>query len=51
MIDLCDLLLFFFQHGDLQSSFRAIQSSLNIYKNHADSKQIYDELRKMFSEL
>ncbi|CAF0939994.1 unnamed protein product [Rotaria sp. Silwood1] len=40
-----------YQQGDLQSSFRAIKSSLEIYKNHSDSKHIYDELRKMFSEL
>ncbi|CAF5218418.1 unnamed protein product, partial [Rotaria magnacalcarata] len=40
-----------YEQGDLQSSFRAIKSSLDIYKNHADSKHIYDELRKMFSEL
>ncbi len=42
---------FFFQQGDLQSSFRAIKNSLDIYKNHSDSKQIFDELKKMFSEL
>ncbi|CAF0774885.1 unnamed protein product [Adineta steineri] len=40
-----------YQQGDLQNSFRAIKSSLDIYKNHSDSKQIYDELKKMFSEL
>ncbi|CAF3703389.1 unnamed protein product, partial [Rotaria sordida] len=40
-----------YQQGDLQSSFRAIKSSLDIYKNHSDSKQIFDELKKMFSEL
>ncbi|CAF2880839.1 unnamed protein product [Rotaria sp. Silwood2] len=40
-----------YQQGDFQSSFRAIKSSLDIYKNHSDSKQIFDELRKMFSEL
>ncbi|CAF0748211.1 unnamed protein product [Didymodactylos carnosus] len=39
------------QQGDLQSSFRAIKSSLELYKNHADSKQIFDELTKMFAEL
>ncbi|UJR30893.1 hypothetical protein I4U23_018403 [Adineta vaga] len=39
------------EQGDLQNSFRAIKSSLDIYKNHSDSKQIYDELKKMFSEL
>ena len=40
-----------FQLGDLHHSFGAIKSSLDIYKNHSDSKQIYDELQKMFSEL
>ncbi len=40
-----------FQKGDLQSSFRAIKTSLDLYKNHSDSKQIFDQLEKMFSEL
>ena len=44
-------MIYLFQQGDLQSSFRAIKTSLDIYENHSDSKQIYDELRKMFSEL
>jgi hypothetical protein len=45
------LVFFLLQQGDLQSSYRAIKSSLDIYQNHSDSKQIHDELRKMFSEL
>jgi hypothetical protein len=45
------LVFFFLQQGDLQSSYRAIKSSLDIYQNHSDSKQIHDELKKMFSEL
>ncbi|CAF1280866.1 unnamed protein product [Adineta steineri] len=40
-----------YQQGDLQSSFRAIKNSLDVYKNHSDSKQIFDELKRMFSEL
>ncbi|CAF0851773.1 unnamed protein product [Adineta ricciae] len=40
-----------YQLGDLHHSFGAIKSSLDNYKNHSDSKQIYDELQKMFSEL
>ncbi|CAF0906041.1 unnamed protein product [Adineta ricciae] len=40
-----------YQQGDLQSSFRAIKSSLDIYKKHSDSRHIYDELKQMFAEL
>ena len=43
--------MFVLQQGDLQSSFRAIKSSLDIYKKHSDSKHIYDELKQMFAEL
>ncbi len=51
MLNLNKCFIFSLQQGDLQSSFRAIKSSLDLYQNHSDSKQIHDELRKMFSEL
>ncbi|CAM4753778.1 unnamed protein product [Rotaria magnacalcarata] len=40
-----------YQKSDFQSSYRAINSSLELYKNHSDSKQIFDELKKMLAEL